>query len=94
MSYSKEGPEYREGERAGRSIEIELQFVRDHSYVSSLDGCLVVLAQCGKCAKIFEEEAEAAMEKIEKGADFVCLACDAAAGRASLKGITIQLKWQ
>lgn len=49
------------------------------SSFSIVDGCRIVVVQCDRCFRMFEEELEEAKAKAIAGAPFVCLGCDAGA---------------
>lgn len=93
MNYSKDASESREELRDRRTVKARVHKAKGESYLSLRDGCRVSLVRCERCLKLFEEETAKAVDKIEKGESFECLACDDEAVVPSFRGITIQLGW-
>jgi hypothetical protein len=63
------------------------------AFLSERDGCRVARAVCSRCKCTFEEELQAAKDRVIKKLDFFCLACDPDASVPAFTGITIQIGW-
>jgi hypothetical protein len=77
-----------------RQHESLLASVEWASYSSHEDGCRVVSMRCAECKKTFEEELQAAEERIGAELDFLCLACDRAADEPAFWGVRFALLWK
>ncbi len=74
-------------------IEMMVANVEASSYLSRRDGCRVTLVKCSECARMFEDELEAAKAKIVSRVSLLCLGCDTDADEPGFKGLTIQFGW-
>lgn len=67
---------YRSSDDLDQQTKMKIENVRASSYRSMRDNCLVTLIKCEECARMFEDELEAAMAKIVSGKPLLCLSCD------------------
>lgn len=65
-------------------VDLLVDAIDRSEFRSKRDGCRVALVRCMKCARSFEEELEAAKDKIRGRQDFLCLSCDGDASQSSL----------
>lgn len=57
-------------------MKYELKRVEETARYSQFNGCHVAIFMCAKCKKWYEEEKEAAKEKIRRAEQMVCIGCD------------------
>lgn len=68
-------------------VSLLLDALDRSEFRSKRDGCKVALVKCAKCTRPFEEELEAAKDKIRMGGDFLCLTCDEDATQPALSKV-------
>lgn len=79
---------------SNKQVELVLSRMNDQSYRSSRDQCMVVLAQCAECSRVFEEEAAAFRDKIIARSDLLCLACDSDASVPAISVLVVRIGYK
>lgn len=73
-----------------RRVGYGLKRTKETAYYSPYNGCNVVPFRCEKCALWYEEEKEAALAKIRRGEQLVCIRCDSDAEEVSVTAVRVE----
>lgn len=79
---------------AGRQLDIMLAGLERCSFYDFREGCRIVEVGCKRCGRIFDEELEAAKDKVSRGRDLLCLSCDPDALNSAVSAVVVRVGWK